>query len=117
VLEAYGIRCPRLEVAHDVAGVEAAAARAGGPVAVKHDGAAFQHPRLHDLIELIVHQPRIALRYDVHTRAAERIEQPMRARREQTAELAVAEEQTDFVTTNHQPTQHDAPLNPEPWWE
>jgi len=43
ILAAYGIGCARIEVAHDVAGVVAAAARAGGPVAIKLDGAAFLH--------------------------------------------------------------------------
>ena len=67
---------------------------------VEHLGPVVQHARLHDDVELLVDQPRRALRHDIDAHAAQRVEEPVPARLEQTAELAVVEVQADFVLVN-----------------
>ena len=69
-----------------------------------------QRARLHDDVELFVDQPRRALRHDFDAHTAQRIEEPVPAGFEQTAELAVVEVQTHFVLVNlDELDNHDAP--------
>ena len=73
---------------------------------VEHDGAVLQRTRLDDHVELLVGQPRGALRDDLHLDLAQRVEEPVPARAEQALELAVAEVETHFVAANLDRLQH-----------
>jgi hypothetical protein len=67
---------------------------------VENLGPVAQGAGLDDDVELVVYQPRGALRRDLDLDAAERVEEPVPPRLEQTAELAVAEVQADLVAAN-----------------
>ena len=67
---------------------------------VEHLGAVDQRARLDDDVELVVGEPRGALRDDVHAHAEERVEEPVTGRFKQLAELPVAEVQTQFILAN-----------------
>ena len=67
---------------------------------VQHDSTLGQRTRLDDQVELLVHEPRIAPRHDLDTHLSERIEDPVLACAQQTLELFIAEQQTNFVAAN-----------------
>ena len=73
---------------------------------VEHDGAVLQRARAHDHVELLVGQPRRALRNDLDLDLAERVEEPVATGAEQALELAVAEVEAHFVAANLDSLQH-----------
>jgi hypothetical protein len=67
---------------------------------VQGNGAARQRTRLDDHVELLVDQPRRALRHNLDPSLAQKVEQPVRTGCEQALELAVAEDQARLVAAN-----------------
>jgi hypothetical protein len=77
---------------------------------VEHHGPAVERTRLDDDIQLVVHQPRRTLRYEIDMGAMERhIQKHVPARFQQSAELAVAEVETNFVAVDLDELDHDEP--------
>src|SRR5262249_29264756 len=67
---------------------------------IDHLGAAGQHSRADNQVELVMHQPGVALRDQLDTEPAQRVEEPVTTRRQQTLEFAVAETETQLVAVN-----------------
>ena len=76
---------------------------------VQHHGAVLQRTRLDDHVELLVGQPRAALRDDLHLDLAQRVEEPVPTSAEQALELAVAEVEAHFVAANLDVFKHPSP--------
>src|SRR4051812_39697445 len=67
---------------------------------VQGNGAARQRTRLDDHVELLVDQPRRALRDDLNPSLAEQVHEPVRTSSHEAPEFAVAEDQAHLVATN-----------------
>ena len=67
---------------------------------VQNHRAVLQRTRLDDHVELLVHEPRLALRDDLDANLVPRVEQPVATTRKQAIELPIAEVQTDFVAAD-----------------
>ena len=76
---------------------------------VQYHGVVLQRARLDDHIELLVGQPRGALRDDLHFHLAQRVEEPVPTSAEQALELAVAEVQANFIAANLDHLEHLSP--------
>src|SRR5690242_13280079 len=67
---------------------------------VKDQRAASERTRLDDHVQLLVDQPRRALRHNLDPSLAQDVEQPVRTGSQESLELAVAENQAHLVTAN-----------------
>ena len=63
-------------------------------------GVLAEQTGLDDHVELVVNQPRITLRHNLHAVLQQWIEQPVPTFAQESLELTVAEVQTDFVAAN-----------------
>ena len=64
---------------------------------IDHDRAALKRTAGDHYIQLVVHQRRLAERNHLYTLLPQRVEDPVPASRQQSAEFALAEQQADFV--------------------
>ena len=77
---------------------------------IDHARTLAERPGLHNDIQLLMDQPRRPLRHDFYAHVAQRIDEPVPAGFEQSAELAVAKQQTEFEFMNLDALeQHDVP--------
>src|SRR5262245_29198143 len=67
---------------------------------VQDQSAAGERTRLDDHVELLVDEPRRALRHNLNPSLAKDVEQPVRTGRQESLELAIAEDQAHLVVTN-----------------
>jgi hypothetical protein len=73
---------------------------------VQDHRAQLQRTRLDDHVDLVVDEPRLALRDDLHADLAQRVKEPVPARAQQALERAVTEVQAGFVAADLDGLQH-----------
>src|SRR5689334_1349162 len=64
---------------------------------IEHDGLIAEDARLHNELQVLMHQPRIPRRHDLQPELQERIEVPVHTRPEHGNRLALTEEQTPLM--------------------